>query len=467
MHDKFISNFSEDVHTKYIDNITGKYTSNFCMFKAECYLNNIKYNCERVNINGKNGLYFTTNNNKNIIKNGFNIEAEDPRIFIFNNKVYVVFICLSPYLNQKRCIGITEFNKWNPVFLQIQNMKHTSCEKNWAPFIKDNKLYFVYNYDPLIIIHYNFNNQGICNVIFKQNNINLPFDGQSETQLRGGSNLQPYKDDYYIGACHSKVSNSNMFMRYSSHIILLDVKQWRLVYLSKPIMFNYYKNDLKTHNTILIENGIEGMKFCKNFNIIIQSPVSLYIKNDKYFITVNVRDYFTLLYEIEFKSILNLKENNIKKINYWNNLTYNYNIYETKYKCIHIGSSRRNRKVIKLNKKFLPDIKLKFIHKYKDKFKYHFNNNKLIIRRIDKPTGWGQDLIGYLCIHIGSSITNTKIIKLNNIYSIDKEFTELKFIHKYKDKFKYNFINNKLIIRRIDKRTGWGQDLYGYIKTFK
>jgi len=37
----FLNFFSKDIHTSYIDNIT-------CMFKAECYLNNIKYNCERV-----------------------------------------------------------------------------------------------------------------------------------------------------------------------------------------------------------------------------------------------------------------------------------------------------------------------------------------------------------------------------------------------------------------------------------
>ena len=125
------------------------------MFKAECYLNNIRYNCERINRNKKNGLYFTKSNWINPREYGFDIEGEDPRLFILNNKVYAIFICLSPYYLQQRCIGLTLFDEWQPKFLQIENMKHNFIEKNWSPFIKDNKLYFVYNYDPLIIIHYN------------------------------------------------------------------------------------------------------------------------------------------------------------------------------------------------------------------------------------------------------------------------------------------------------------------------
>jgi hypothetical protein len=171
----FLNKYSQDIHTKYIENITGNYNDvNFCMFNAQCYLNGKFYSCERINKNDKNGLYFKSDDIYH--ENAFDIEGEDPRIFIFKEKVYVVFICLSPYKNQLRCIGITPFEKWDPVFLQIENMPKNHVEKNWVPFIKDDKLYFVYNYDPLIIIHYNFNRKGICNVAFKQNSCNLPIN---------------------------------------------------------------------------------------------------------------------------------------------------------------------------------------------------------------------------------------------------------------------------------------------------
>lgn len=326
----FLNYHCNDIYTKYIDNITGDYDVRFCMFKAECYLNNIKYNCERINKNKKNGLYLTRSDNKNVIEKGFDIEAEDPRLIILNNKIYIIFICLSPYIGQKRCIGITLFDEWKPIFLQIENMNHVSHEKNWAPFVKDNELYFVYNYDPLIIIYYNFNKDGICNIIFKQNNVSLPLirrnDGQMFTKLRGGSNLLFYEKNYYIGGCHSRVIDNNIIY-HNTHIVILDVKEWKLLYLSKPIMYNYNEKNLKTFHTILIENGVHHEKN----NNVIQDPISLYKNKEEYFITINVRDCFTLLYKISFSNLLNNINYNIKDIGYWDNLTQRYNIENSFY----------------------------------------------------------------------------------------------------------------------------------------
>lgn len=301
----FLNNYSQDIHAKFIENITGNYKDvNFCMFKAQCYFNEIFYTCERINKNGKNGLYFKKSDMDNHCENGFDIEGEDPRIFIFNKKVYVIFICISPYENQNRCIGITPFDEWKPIFLQIENMPKNSMEKNWAPFIKDNKLYFIYNYDPLIIIHYDFNPIGICNVIFKQNNCNLPIN-TANTYLRGGSNLIHYKNGYYIGGCHSRIYK-NCFEHYT-HIILLNTNNWELEYVSKPIMYICnikdelncwwlspgHKKKLDTFNNILIDKTPH----------IKQDPISLYVKDNKFYISINIRDSVTLLYELSFENL--------------------------------------------------------------------------------------------------------------------------------------------------------------------
>ena len=66
---------------------------------------NQKYACERICVNGRNGLLFQTKTT-NVVY-GFEIEAEDPRMVKVNDKLYVVFICLSPYEGQNRCIAIT------------------------------------------------------------------------------------------------------------------------------------------------------------------------------------------------------------------------------------------------------------------------------------------------------------------------------------------------------------------------
>jgi hypothetical protein len=227
-----------------------------------------------------------------------------------------VFISLSPYANQNRCIGITPFDEWNPIFLQIENMQN-KIEKNWAPFVKDNKLFFVYNYDPLIIIHYDFNSQGICNVIFKQD-CNLPFN-TSNTYLRGGSNLIHYKDSYYIGGCHSRI-HKGCFEHYT-HIILLNTETWELVYVSKPVMYTYnlkeelncwwkspgHKKMLDTFNNILVDRTPH----------IIQDPISLYVKDNKFYMTINVRDCVSLLYELSFANLFDFIKTN--PVGYYDN----------------------------------------------------------------------------------------------------------------------------------------------------
>jgi hypothetical protein len=312
--------FSKNINTKYVDNITGEYQNvNFCMFNAQCYLNGITYSCERINKHGSNGLYFKRDDVDSYSECGFNIEAEDPRIFILKDDVYVIFICLSPYQNQKRCIGITKFDTWEPIFLQIENMEKNDIEKNWAPFVKDNKLYFVYNYDPLIVINYDFNKEGLCKIVFKQDDCNLPFN-TSQTFLRGGSNLIHYKDEYYIGGCHSRIYK-DCFEHYT-HIILLNTNTWKLVYTSESIVYKYYLNiEL---NSFWLSPGSKKTLDTINGSLvdrsphIIQDPVSLYLKENKYYITINVRDCVSLLYEIEFNNLIDYIEPD-KPVGYYDN----------------------------------------------------------------------------------------------------------------------------------------------------
>ena len=63
---------------------------------------------------------------------------------------------------------------------------------------------------------------------------------------------------------------------------------------------------------------------------------------------------------------------------------------------------------------------------------------------------------------IGSSLknTNTKTIILNKIYPSE---TKLFFLHNLTDKFSYNFNDNNLTIKRIDKETYWEYELVAYL----
>jgi hypothetical protein len=304
----FLNFYSQDVHTRLIGDITGKYGDDvdYSMFKSQCYVGDVCYTCERVCNNGKNGLIMVSDSFMSSHL-GSHIEAEDPRLVVLNECVYVIFICLSPYEGQNRCIAITPFHEWKPVFLQIENMQKNNIEKNWAPFVKNGELYFVYNYDPLVILQYNFNSEGICKVVVGTSFIPI---NTSTTYLRGGSNLIPYEidDRYFIGGCHSRIYK-NCFEHYT-HIILLDTDTWKLVYVSKPVM--YYCNTLKN---VLFNSWWSkysyGRKPLDTFHNlltdktpnIIQDPISIYCKENQYYITINVRDSVSLLYEISFSNL--------------------------------------------------------------------------------------------------------------------------------------------------------------------
>ena len=117
----------------------------------------------------------------------------------------------------------------------------------------------------------------------------------------------------------------------------------------------------------------------------------------------NIPDVLELTY-VNKKKILNVPIKNktllpIKGLDYSNKKKKNdyiLNKYPFISNTLYIGSSKTNTKIIKLDKIYPSDTKLNFIHNYKDAFIYKFNNNELSITRTDETFGWDQDLIGYL-----------------------------------------------------------------------
>lgn len=316
----FLNNYSQDIHTKFIENITGNYDVQFCMFKSQCYLNGITYSCERIHKDGINGLYFKRDDWMSPKQYGFNIGGEDPRLLILHNKVYVIFTCVFNEPNIQRGIAITEFDNYNPILLKIKNNQFNHVEKNWSPFVKENELYFMYNVDPLVILKYDFNEEGLCDIIFTQNNIQLPFDVNNK-YLRGGSNLIHYQNEYYIGGCHSRLHYNGIY--YNTHIILLDTIKWKIVYLSKPIMYHKPKDltlDCIPNTTIINHKSILPYHSTNLHNI--QAPCSMYIKDSKYYITVDINCHITLLYELIIDIPIKDNEYSINEIE---NMTYMYN----------------------------------------------------------------------------------------------------------------------------------------------
>lgn len=301
----FLNKYSPDVHTNFIANVTTSHDNTlFSMFKSQCYLNERYYSCERVKKNnGRNGLYFKRDDWPFYRENAFDIEGEDPRIIILNEEVYVIFTCEARHKHLTRGIAVTHFDSYNPILLKLKGDVFNPVEKNWAPFVKDNQIYFVYNYDPLVIIRYDLNKEGLCDIVFTQENTALPIH-TSIKYIRGGSNLIPYKSEnfddgrYYIGGCHSRVHQNGI--HYNTHIIVLDTIEWKIVYLSKPVMYTFPDKYLNTINGTNILNHESILPYHSNNLHVLQAPCSLYAKDNAYFITVDINCHITLLYEILF-----------------------------------------------------------------------------------------------------------------------------------------------------------------------
>ena len=93
----------------------------------------------------------------------------------------------------------------------------------------------------------------------------------------------------------------------------------------------------------------------------------------------------------------------------------------------------------------MPNYNNAFLYPDNDKYSVTFNTPTLYL---------------YKYIHIGSSVSNTKTVKLDKCYASSKR---LVFLHEYKDTFSYKFSDDVLTIRRTDKLCGWGQDLLAYL----
>jgi hypothetical protein len=257
------------------------------------------------------GLIFSNNFDSQIRFEGFDMEAEDPRIFSLRGVPYIIMIALSKINGQKRGIAITRYDLFKPVFLSIENYPSNVIEKNWVPFVKNNRLYFVYNYSPLIILEYDpemdTNDEGRCKIVYKEGHVKLPFE-TTNTVLRGGCNLLPLdkEERYYFGGCHSRIE-SRIYYHFS-HFVILDTEEWKLEWISKPVNYHFEKLfNLKPHNKQLrnkidiYSHGNILFDVCPNM---IQDPISLnYLDGDdsynKFVVTINVRDCLTFQYCLE------------------------------------------------------------------------------------------------------------------------------------------------------------------------
>lgn len=211
-------------------------------------------------------------------KMGADVRAEDPRLVAVDGDLYVVFIGDSPFPNQYKCIWLLRDGEQKAIPLSLPGANF--IEKNWAPFEYRGKLMFVYNYEPLILLHCE-TSTGKCTVIRGE----LPFD-TSKTFLRGGSNLLPTRwgDGGYVGFAHSRLPidpSVRPGFLHLTHMVRLNARL-ELVSVSEPVYYTA-KDGGTLRETI-------------------QDPVSCWREDGRMYTTANVRDNFCEMYEFSEQS---------------------------------------------------------------------------------------------------------------------------------------------------------------------
>jgi len=162
------------------------------------------YSAERMNVADSVGIVLSggllkdLNGSEKINLHEFPSSGEDPRILNVGSDIIVSFTVNS---KDRRRMAVSRFDPFNTILLSLPGLN--SVEKNWAPFSKNNKLLFLYNVDPLIVIQCNHIDSD-CQIVYMDEGVTLPFD-TSSVVLRGGSNLVPAlknEERYYIGGEH-------------------------------------------------------------------------------------------------------------------------------------------------------------------------------------------------------------------------------------------------------------------------
>ena len=166
---------------------------------------------------------------------------EDPRIFQFKNEYWGMANCLG-YKDQKyKCVNTMCLFKLNNPKKTFRLLYHPEnpklIQKNWSPFVYNDKLYCEYTIEPHVIYEINPETGTISGIINSNNNYKFEINGG---RLSGGTPpilISHFREQLYLSIGHVRILNSYYHFFYifqihppfniigSSEIFKLDNKE--------------------------------------------------------------------------------------------------------------------------------------------------------------------------------------------------------------------------------------------------
>lgn len=139
---------------------------------------------------------------------------EDLRLLTYNNEIYgtCTAIATNPDVTNEIILFKINDNKINNV-LRLKGYENHKCQKNWMPFVNNNKINFLYSMDPFIILEPNMET-GECKIV-----VNKKFDFDMKN-YRGSSQLIDY-DNGWLFIIHT-VLFINSKRKYVHRFVHMD-----------------------------------------------------------------------------------------------------------------------------------------------------------------------------------------------------------------------------------------------------
>ena len=338
---------------------------------------------------------------KNIIAHGDKLlkGPEDPRLFYLNNDIYILINDLTP--EDKRHMFVAKVNLDTLNYgktTELCESLSTKFEKNWGPFIYEDKLHFIYDINPLKIFELEDNFD--CELKFNMDNSLLKKVTDSfpdlDFHLRNSTNLISLNQEEYLGLGHGVLDYKNNTDINKYLISLFDNSEYSesdKTYFKKFFKFYtgfFYKLNMKKQEITHITPFFQLPNYESKQELIF-FPTSISMDSEKYIsISYNVgdnRSYFTKLH----LDVINISLYNKDNIDFLVNLNINPNYYieliRTLRKYLGYSVKKKNyyifgntKKTFSLKKKINKKSKLKTkksITKPSKKINHLLDNEKL------------------------------------------------------------------------------------------
>lgn len=218
----------------------------------------------------------------------------EPRLFKVQNRLFVTFNSAMAF-KQKYYMDYTvmwDLEQNLAIIPQIEGgtpmvnateKDDMPRDKHWMALIQNDELYFVHNLDPLRVMKCDL--EGQCKFVYKETNKEGFIFEHSTSHLRGGTPFVVWKHPYYISVAHATLYKKKNFHRfYTSHLVVLCVDPYRIVYVS---------NDIRIHPLIYQSTPMVRHMYIDDGFIF---PVGIILENlDTLDIGVHVNDHSSIV----------------------------------------------------------------------------------------------------------------------------------------------------------------------------